>query len=47
MPPARSFPGMTPGQFRFFRIRSILYTLRFAVIASVLLVLATYGFIHL
>lgn len=45
MLPAR-FGKLSPGELRFLRLRSVLYVARFAIIASVLLVLVSYGVIH-
>ncbi|MCI4366663.1 MAG: hypothetical protein L3K08_02805 [Thermoplasmata archaeon] len=46
MLPSRFLRGFSAGEIRFLRMRSILYTLRFAILVSVLLVLLDFGVIH-
>jgi hypothetical protein len=44
--PSRFLHQFSPGEIRFLRTRSILYTLRIAILVSVLLVLLDFGVIR-
>ena len=46
MLPARFLNHLSPGEVRFLMVRSVLFMLRFAIIASVLLLLVSYGIIR-